>query len=232
MKSAIISGDIISYTTLNESEKLKLEKELNSFLLLLKKEYNVFGRIIKGDYMEFYIPETEKALRIALIIKSFIKYIAFGIKTKNNTQNDRIKTFQTYGIRLAIGIGDLERLDLKKGIIDGEAIYMSGRLISSLKTYDKERAIVKNTLFIKTYSNNLNNEMDALITLLDKVISDATAKQSEVIFYKLRNFSEKEIAKILDISQSAVNQHSTSAGWNAIEKAVLRFEHIIKERVK
>ena len=231
MKSAIISGDIISYTALNSSEKIILDKKVETFLQLLKKEYDVFGRIIKGDYLECYIPETNKVLRIALIIKSFIKNIAFEIQP-DKTKNNRLKTFQTYGIRIAIGIGDLERLDLENGVIDGEAIYMSGRLISNLKTYDKERATVKNTLFIKTYCDNLNNEMDALIALLDKVILDATAKQSEVIFYKLRSFNETEIAKKLNISQSAVNQHSTSVGWKAIEKAVLRFEDVIKEKVK
>ena len=232
MKSAIISGDIIAYTTLNKNEKLKLEKELNAFLKLLKKEYDVFGRIIKGDYLECYIPETYKVLRIALIIKSFIKTIVFEIKSSTKEKTNRLKTFKTYGIRIAIGIGDLERLDFKKGIIDGEAIYMSGRLISNLKTYDKERATVKNTLFIKTYNDELNGEMNALIALLDKVFLDATAKQAEVIFYKLRSFNEIEIAEILRISQPAVNQHSTSAGWNAIEKAVLRFEEVIKEKVK
>ena len=231
MKSAIISGDIISYTALNSSEKMLLDKKLKYLLQLLKKEYDVFGRIIKGDYIECYVPETSKVLRIALIIKSFIKNIAFEIQSGKKKDN-RLKTFQTYGIRIAIGIGDLERLDLKNGIIDGEAIYMSGRLISNLKTYDKERATVKNTLFIKTYNDELNNEIGALIALLDKIILDATAKQSEVIFYKLREFNETEIAKILKISQSAVNQHSTSVGWNAIEKAVLRFEQVITEKVK
>jgi len=232
MKASIISGDIISYTSLNNKEKLKIEQKLKHLLTLFKKDYNVFGRIIKGDYLEFYIPETEKVLRYALIIKCYIRFIAFEIQSKTKTKQNRLKLFQTYGIRLAIGIGELERLDLKKGIIDGEAIYMSGRLINSLKTYDKERAVVKNTLFIKTYDKELNDETEALISLLDKVISDTTAKQAEVLFYKLRGFSETEISKRLKVSQSAVNQHSTGAGWNAIEKAVLRFEEVIKAKIK
>ena len=116
--------------------------------------------------------------------------------------------------------------------MDGEAIYYTGRIISGIETSNKERVSVKNSLFIKIYDDNLNNEFVPLITLLDKIISDTTAKQSEVMFYKLQGFSETEIAKIVNVSQSAINQHSTSAGWNAIEKAVLRFEKVIKERIK
>lgn len=232
MKSAVISGDIISYTALNKAEKIKLDNELQLLLRMLNKKYNVFGRIIKGDYIECYIPKTEQVLRIALIIKTFIKNAALRIKSGKPGRRDRIKLFQTYGIRLAVGIGDLSRLDVNEGVMDGEAIYYTGRLISGTETSNKERVSVKNSIFIKIYDDNLNNEFVPLITLLDKIISDTTAKQSEVMFYKLQGFSETEIAKIVNVSQSAINQHSTSAGWNAIEKAVLRFEKVIKEKIK
>jgi len=232
MISAVISGDIISYTALNNNEKQSLDTEINAMLELLKQEYNVFGRIVKGDYLECYVPDTHRVLRVALIIKSFIKVTSINILTGKAIKDSKKKIFQNYGIRIAIGIGELERLDTEKGIIDGEAIYLSGRLISELQSYDKERANIKNTMFIKTYSEELNKEVDVIITLLDKFFLDSTAKQSEVIMYKLKGLNESEIAERFNVSQSAVNQHSTSAGWNAIEKAVNRFEELIKEKVK
>lgn len=231
IKSAVISGDIIAYTSLNKDERIELDERLRDMLNDLSQKFNVYGRIIKGDYLECYIPDTEKVLRIALIIKAYIKKIAPLIQKNRKEKSGRLKFFEIYGIRLAIGIGDLSRLDTTKGVMDGEAIYYSGRLISGKETYDKERINVKNSLFIKIYDNNLNDEFIPLIYLLDKIISDATAKQSEILFYKLQNYSENEIAKILNVSQSAVNQHSTSLGWNAVEKSVLRFEEVINKKV-
>ena len=43
------------------------------------------------------------------------------------------------------------------------------------------------------------------------------------------NNQEDEIAKRLGIGQSAVNQHSTSVGWNAIDEAVNYFKMVISK---
>jgi len=63
---------------------------------------------------------------------------------------------------------------------------------------------------------------------LDVLFSKATARQCEVLYLKLMNYSENQIAEKLKIAQSVVNQHSTSVGWNAIERAVIYFNDIIK----
>jgi hypothetical protein len=39
--------------------------------------------------------------------------------------------------------------------------------------------------------------------------------------------SEKEISEKLGRNQSTISQHSTAAGWQAIEKSVLYFEKYI-----
>jgi hypothetical protein len=43
-------------------------------------------------------------------------------------------------------------------------------------------------------------------------------------------FNEDEIAQRMKLNQSTVNGHSTSLGWNAIEKTVLYFEQIMKSK--
>jgi predicted transcriptional regulator len=53
-----------------------------------------------------------------------------------------------------------------------------------------------------------------------------TALQSEVILWKLSGYTENYIAKQLGINQSAVNQRANSAGWNAINTLVQRFEKL------
>jgi hypothetical protein len=184
--------------------------------------------MIKGDYLECVVPEPENALRLALIIKAFIKSIS-GDEILNN-DDSRFKFFKIHGIRLAIGYGELTRFEPAKGIIDGEAIYLSGRRINEELTYNKERIVIKNTLFFVSGNEALNREFDPLLALIDVLLSKATAKQCEVLYMKLLNLNEEAIAIKMNIAQPVVNQHSTSVGWNAIEKAVIRFAEVLKNQ--
>lgn len=225
MKKVVISGDIVAFTSLSQNNKEMVENHLKNLLSELKSTFNSYGRLIKGDFLECAIPEPADGLRAALIIKSYIK----SVKLENdNKKNNRVKYFETYGIRLAIGFGDLERFDPLKGIMDGEAIYMSGRRISEEETHNMERVSVKNTLFFISKSETLNQQMEPLILLIDFLMNKATSRQSEVLYYKLLGFNEDAISQKMGISQPVVNQHSSSAGWNAIEKAVQYFHKTLK----
>jgi hypothetical protein len=64
------------------------------------------------------------------------------------------------------------------------------------------------------------------MVLLDYIVSRMTALQSEVVCWKLLGYTETDIANELNINQSAVNQRSNAAGWNAINTMVQRFETI------
>lgn len=222
MKYAVISGDIVSSTSLESADKVLLESSLAILLSDLKQEFDVYGRIIKGDYIECVVPNPKEVLRVLLAIKSFIKGIPVEIDGYSTTKN-RAKLFKSHGIRLAIGYGELSRFDPKAGVIDGEAIYFSGRLInskSSKSTYDKKRIVIKNTLFFASKEEKLNRQFEAILALLDILFSKATSRQSEVLYLKLLGQDEETIAKKLGIGQSVVNRHSTSVGWNAIETTV------------
>ena len=146
----------------------------------------------------------------------------------NSLKDKKAKLFKMHGIRLAIGIGKISRFNPDKGIIDGEAIYFSGRTLEENASYNKGKSITKKTLFIKTSSEILNSQLEPLFALLDVLLSKSTAKQSEVIYLKLLGNNEEAIAEKMKIFQSTVNQHSTSAGWNAIEQAVLFFEKVVQ----
>lgn len=226
MKYSVISGDIVSSTSLNNEDRKFVEENLKTLLADLKRKFNVYGRVIKGDYLECVVPIASEGLQVALAIKSFIKAIPIDSNNYKKTDN-RIRQFKIHGIRLAIGYGELTRFLPEEGIIDGEAIYFSGREISGETTYDKERIVIKNTLFFASKNEVLNKNFKPLLALLDVLISKATARQCEVLYLKLMDNQEEEIAKRLGIGQSAVNQHSTSVGWNAIEEAVKYFKMVI-----
>ncbi len=230
MNETVISGDIIAYTSLSNRGKAKFESSLREVLDDLGSGFGVYGRIIKGDYLECYVPRKDNALRVALAIKSFIKSIHFEAEDVENKKDIRVRFLKMHGIRLAIGFGELSRLNLGQGIIDGEAIYLSGRALSDQNTHNKEKIVIKNTLYFVSNHSDLNDEFEPVLALIDVLMGKATSKQSNVLFLKLMGHSEESIAEKLKVRQSTVNQHSTSVGWNAIEKAVKRFDQILKTR--
>lgn len=114
---AAISADIVSSTTLCIEETIALKQRIEDLFFILEKRFPGFwGRLIKGDYMECLLPSTKDGFRAALIIKSCIK--SFPV-----AESKKKKLFQTYGIRMAMGIGDMRIVDKEHDIMDGEAIY-------------------------------------------------------------------------------------------------------------
>ena len=220
-KKIVLSGDIIASTSLNNEAKIILESELKNLIELVENHYSIYGRIIKGDYLEMVVENPKDALTIAMIIKCYIKAIVLS----TNIDSTRSKYFKNYGIRLALGYGELERYDKVGEVIDGAAIYYSGRKISEERTtYDKERIVIKNTLFFKSEDEKLNENINCILALLDVLINNATAKQCKILYLRLLGNSEKEIANQLNIKQPTVNKQLSSVGWNAIEKATLYFK--------
>ncbi len=224
MNYAVISGDVVAFTSLSNPQKEALEARLRALNITLAMQFDTYSRLVKGDYWECVVPEPADALTVALLAKSWVK--AFTVHPER--KQARLKSFETYGIRLAIGYGTLQRLDPERGIIDGEAIYLSGRKMGEESTHGKERVVIKNTLFFISGNPLLDQELEPLMALLDHTINKATEKQSLILYHKLLGKSENEIADELGISQSSVNQHSTSLGWNAIEKAITYFHQKMK----
>lgn len=228
MNDATISADVISYTSLLAEEKRQLETGIKALLSDLTKKYekySFYGRIVQGDYIECALKSPKHALRIALLLKTYIKTFEFS---KINEKPNRLRYFNEHGIRLAVAIAPLEKIDSEKGIIDGEAIYLSGRAIKNLSTSDKQKIVIKNTLFFCSSDKKTEEQFDTLFSLLDTIISKCSAKQSEILYYKLLDLSEKELSEKLHKTQSTISQHSTAAGWLSIGKAVNYFESTIQ----
>lgn len=227
MDYATISADVISYTSLSETEKRKLESGIKQLLSDLSERFrkqSFYGRLVQGDYIECAVDDPKYSLRIALLLKTYIKSIDLEIIKSNKS---KLKYFFEHGVRLAVAVAPLTKLDPVNGVIDGEAIYLSGRTIKNYSTSDKQKIVIKNTMFFCSPDSKLEDQFDTLFSLLDTIISKCSAKQSEVVFYKLWSLSEKDIAERLNKYQSTISQHSTAAGWLSIEKAIHLFENTI-----
>lgn len=209
---ATISGDIVSSTSLSENDTIKLKQHFNDLFKMLEDKYPGFwGRQIKGDYIECAVPNANNALRIALLIKSSIK--SFDAVSGN-------ELFAVYGLRMAIGIGSMRIVNRESDLMDGESIYLSGRTLAGMSK------LSKGSLSVASKGFNHINALQTIAVLTDAIMNKMTRRQAEVIFYKLSDMKEIDIAEKLSIRQSSVNARSSSAQWYSIEEAIHCFEHL------
>ena len=211
---ASVSADIVASTSLSVNEIIRLKRRIEELLELLEREFPGFwGRLVKGDYLECILPEPRKIFRIALILKTYIKTFDVAL-TKQNQQ------FVTFGIRIAIGIGGMRIVEKAEGIMDGKAIYLSGRGL------EKASSTAKGTMVFCADNMEAYQAVNTVILLTDALINDATRRQCNVLYYKLLGMNESDIASRMGIRQPAVSQHSKSAKWYCIEEALRYFENL------
>ncbi|MCF8254050.1 MAG: hypothetical protein K9H61_05720 [Bacteroidia bacterium] len=227
MKKAVITGDIIQSTKMKSNERKMLIDEVDAALKLLSKDYNMQYELYRGDSFQCLLPHPENALRVALLIKTFIKHLnpseAFELKSKENPLKNQSMIYPVwmFDTRIAIGIGEGEEEIESLGKANGEAFLFSGRTLDNLKGS-------KQSIGIAT-DDNYQLELETECNLLDSIIARNSALQCEVIYLKLLGYTEIQIAKRLNIAQSAVNQRSNNGSWNAIHTMVLRYETIYQE---
>ena len=212
---ATISADIVRSTLLTTENLVKLRKSLLRLLGELEKAYSGFwARIIRGDSIECFVPEYRDALRIAVLIKLFVKMQVSVLDCEDELQR--------FGIRFSIGVGDIKYADKNDDIIDGPAIYMSGRNLDEIS----RKGNVFTAFQIMDAPESFSNLMDTYVALLSNLVDTYSAKQAEVIFYKLLGYKEVEISEKLGIYQSSVNTRSTNAQWTLVNTAIKDFEDL------
>ena len=217
---ATISADIVRSTSLRTDDLIDLRNQLLGFFHDLEHDYQGFwARIIRGDSIECVVPDGNDALRIAILIKLFVKMKASGFECSEMLRN--------YGIRFSIGVADIRYADKEEDIINGPAIYISGRNLDEISR--KENV---NTAFeIEEAPKPLSNLLDSYVAMVSSIVDSYSAKQAEVVFYKLLGFKEMEIADKVGIYQSSVNTRATNAQWRLLNTAIKDFESFKYESI-
>lgn len=212
MLYATISADIVDSTKLTAEDTIRVNKLLTDFLDPMKMvSEGSWGRVVKGDAFECVLMNPHDLLRVALMLKCYVKTF---VPERPNPE------FSKYGIRIAMAVGGLRTSDESLGIIDGDAIYKTGRAM------EEKRPNVRGTM--KYCNDDPDAEaVKAIVSLCDVVINKSTGKQCEVLYNKLCGKDEVEMAAALGKSRPTVNAHSQKAGWIAIERAVKYFESLI-----
>lgn len=185
---AVITGDIIN------SRKGKVETWINP----LKETLNQYGvepknwEIYRGDSFQLSLV-PEKALLAAHHIKSTIK------QTK------------THDVRMAIGIGEEKYNSPKITESNGSAYINSGECFEELK---------KQTLAIKSNNKKLDQSLNIMFSLSLLTTNNWSSTVSEVIKAAIENpkKNQKEIAKLLNKSQSSISEALKRGGFEEIMK--------------
>lgn len=216
---ATISADIVASTSLSPTEFMRLIQLLKDTLDRLSEKYPGFwGRIVKGDSIECLIDNPVDALRIALLLKTLVKSFvpADGIAAEE---------FMRHGLRLVIGIGGMRIVNKELDIMDGEAIYLSGRTLNTMKSKR-----------LYGFQFVMSPDLDGIVSipidepLLNFTIDNATNRQCETMFYRLQSERDQDVAEKMKISRSGVNNNLLRLGWDILSNTIAKYENVDFEK--
>lgn len=213
---ATISADIVASTSLPLSEFKRLRLSIIELLVWLEGKYEGFwGRLVKGDSIECVMRNPKDALRVALLLKSrIISFVSFGDEC-----NAGLKDF---GLRMVVGIGEMEAIDKDADMMAGPAIYLSGRALADMR---KRRT---NFLQIQLDQNGVNKSfMPSSMALLNQLFKMSTRRQCETLFYRLQCDRDLDVARKMDISRAGVSNNLHNMGWDAIKVALIEYENLL-----
>lgn len=178
---AVITGDIIDSRT----------AESSYWLSLLKKTLGAYGEspgdweIFRGDSFQLKIKNPSDALLAAIKIKADIKSCRLDV-------------------RMSIGIGRKKFEADKITESNGEAYINSGEGFEKLKS-------LKRTLSISTFDSSYDEEMNLYLRLMLIAMDNWSPGSAEIVSVSIENEnqSQKNIGKMLGISQSSVSERQT-----------------------
>jgi len=208
---AVITGDII-----NSREIANKELLVNTLQNLFRELSTQFSfqnqfEIYRGDSFQALLINPKYSLRIALLLR-------LGLRKESPAEN-------VWDARIGIGIGAVNYLNENIKISNGEAFELSGNSLDAMKKSDQRIQI--------QFSNaSLNTQLKILNTLSEAIIKRWSSNASVVIYRQLLfGETQREIAKNLHVSQSAVQQRLASANFDAINAYISYFEqHFIENK--
>lgn len=211
----IVSADVVDSTSLDRAAFLQLRKDIysNLFHNLTELQPSFWGRVVRGDTIECCISQAQYSFRFALLAKCWMKNWAEAHGGSSDMRR--------LGLRCSIGIGTMRIVDREEDLLDGDAIYIAGRNLDSIAGRN-----IPIAFGMKSSYADVEVLIDNNLVLLDTLLYGLTARQSDVLYYKMMGYPEREIARMLRISQAAVNLRARNAGWQQIKATLKVLENI------
>lgn len=220
---AVITGDIVGSTTSEVGEPPtkygKIDDSLTqAFDLMITKGWMGKSDFVafRGDSFQCLLP-VEHGLEGALLIKAALKGGGTDLTT-----NGAI----SWSCRLAIGIGAVTYRAEHVSKSNGPAFHQSGRMLDAMS---RERFMA-----ISSPWGAANEELDLMCRYLDIIIERLwTAKSARTVWVHFKEeYTQREMAELFGISQSAMNQRIQVAELAVLEQTVKRYQSIIKTNIQ
>lgn len=216
---AVLTADLIDSSKYEGALlKLVISSLKEEFTNIQKSQDTTGFKIYRGDSFQGVIYHPAEALKIALRLKTVVNRIV----SENEKVGGKGRNVSA-DLRMAIGIGSFDFESENIAESNGQAFQFSGRSLDEMK-YESRK------LRLKTPEDSVNAEFNVSFYFLDLITDRWSTASAEVIYYLLQEMKETEIASVLNISQSAVNQRKKAAGWDAIEMLLERYEQVISEK--
>ncbi|MCW5517101.1 SatD family protein [Muriicola sp. Z0-33] len=200
---AIITGDIINSEAHIASQWIPVLKEYFAQLGNAPKDWEIY----RGDEFQLRL-SPKQALRSAIQIKAMIKSV------------------KNLDVRLGIGLGDETYSGEGVSESNGTAYQRSGRVFESLKERKLNLALATDD---KPYDLSINLMLKLALDFMD----DWSPVSAEVITLALQQpkTSQKDIANLLNIQQSAVSQRLKRARWELVQELLDYYSYSLKTLV-
>jgi hypothetical protein len=204
---AVLTGDIVDFTKLKQSDSDQLLNVLERSFKRIKGDLSdseAAFDLYRGDSFQGILSDPTEALRAVLLIRSMVRA----------AQPEQSAV--SWDIRIAIGLGTVERLSERPTEGDGEAFRRSGPALDKMKLQER--------MALQTPWKTLNEEFKVSLALTDAVVAKWSPGQAEVTAELLLGKSRQLIARELNISQPAVSYRVKGAGWYAVEPLLKRYD--------
>lgn len=205
---AVLTGDIINFTKLNDNSRQSLIEETERLLKSWVKN-SKDAEVFRGDSYQLIFDNIDSALNKSIqLICWFKKHAIYKNELPLST-------------RIAIGIGKVAYKGKSVLDSDGEAFHQSGR------SFDKMG--YGELLTITTVDEATNQQIAILLIFINQIINQWSKGQAEVIYLKGEGHTQQKMAEELGISQGAVNNRLRVAKYNDIEKGINYIAKIVKQ---
>ena len=205
--TSVITGDIIK--SRNIKDQTIWMEQLKNALNVLSSDKSYY-EIYRGDSFQYECKNISSSFEHAVYIKSCVK------------------TIKGLDVRMAIGIGTKDYKGNNVSESNGEAFVNSGETFETLK---KEKVNLK----VKTRDLELNEELNLYFKLALIAMDNWTINSAEIVKLSLEhpNMIQKELAKLVGISQDAVSKRQKRAYLDEIlELSSLYKKKIAKHEYK
>ena len=208
---AVLTGDLIGSSRFRIQQREEVLSNLKESFREISPDLIASPFVVfRGDSFQGVLARPEEALKAALIIRA-------SLLSRFKGKTARLDA------RIAIGMGTIDYLPRDQvGEGDGEAFRNSGPELDKMKKGEQN-------IIVRTPWPRINEELRIECALIDALIQRWTKEQAEAILFQIQEpelQTQKGIAKILKISQSALSQRLKTSGYWAVEVFLERFKEM------